>query len=56
MSIKIENVELSKNSVQVSEQISLAVTIVHHSYLSHFRHSTLHSYTHAGLNQRGESK
>lgn len=53
MAVVIENVELSKTTVQINEQVSLAVTIVHNSYLSHFQHSALSAYTHSQLNQRG---
>lgn len=53
MAIVIEKVELSKNPVQIKEQLIISVTIVTHDYLSHSTHEQLSAYTHQQLKNRG---
>lgn len=56
MAIAIEAVEIMPNPVTVGEQVKISVTIVIHQYLGKSTHRQLETYTHQGLEVRGETK
>lgn len=55
MAVRIEAVELSRNSVTIKESLIVSVSIVTHGYLAKSTYGEMTSFTNGQLRLRGES-